>query len=134
MKLDPNDKIVGVKICTDDQDIILSTKLGKSIRCESKKLRIFKGRSSKGIRGINLSDNDEIVSLSIIDNNSNKKNQKLSKTDKVVVIGKTTWDVIKGKKALKAIWKEDSLTESTEMHNDELVKILEGKNLYYQLQ
>ncbi|MFT7051462.1 MAG: isoquinoline 1-oxidoreductase beta subunit [Psychroserpens sp.] len=53
----------------------------------------------------------------------------LSKTDKVVVIGKTTWDVIKGKKALKAIWKEDSLTESTEMHNDELVKILDGKNL-----
>jgi DNA gyrase subunit A len=88
MKLDPNDKIVGVKICTDDQDIILSTKLGKSIRCESKKLRIFKGRSSKGIRGINLSDNDEIVSLSIIDNNSNKKNQKLSKTDKSEIAAK----------------------------------------------
>ena len=29
MKLDTNDKIVGVKICKDDQDIILSTKLGK---------------------------------------------------------------------------------------------------------
>jgi len=88
MKLDSNDKIVGVKICKDDQDIILSTKLGKSIRCESKKLRIFKGRSSKGIRGINLSDNDEIVSLSIIDSNSNKKNQKLSKIDKSEIAAK----------------------------------------------
>ena len=88
MKLDSNDKIVGVKICKDDQDIILSTKLGKSIRCESKKLRIFKGRSSKGIRGINLSDNDEIVSLSIIDNNSNKKNQKSSKTDNSEITAK----------------------------------------------
>ena len=54
MKLDNNDKIIGVKICKDDQDIILSTKLGKCIRFEAKKLRVFKGRSSKGIRGINL--------------------------------------------------------------------------------
>ena len=65
MKLDSDDKIIGVKICKDDQDIILSTKLGKCIRFESKKLRIFKGRSSKGIRGINLSESDSIVSLSI---------------------------------------------------------------------
>ena len=41
MKLDTNDKIVGVKICKDDQDIILSTKFGKCIRFELKKLRIF---------------------------------------------------------------------------------------------
>ncbi len=82
MKLDPNDKIVGVKICRDDQDVILSTKNGKCIRFDSKKLRVFKGRSSKGIRGINLANNDSIVSLSIIDQDSNKKNGKLSKDDK----------------------------------------------------
>ena len=76
MKLDSNDKIIGVKICKDDQDIILSTKFGKCIRFESKKLRIFKGRSSKGIKGIELASNDEIVSLSIIDNNKIKKNGK----------------------------------------------------------
>ena len=73
MKLDTNDKIIGVKICKNDQDIILSTKFGKCIRFESKKLRVFKGRSSKGIRGINLADNDEIVSLSIIDSLNQKK-------------------------------------------------------------
>jgi len=82
MKLDPNDKIIGVKICKDDQDIMLSTKNGKCIRFFSKKLRIFKGRSSKGIKGINLSDKDSIVSLSIIDHDSNKKNGKLNKDDK----------------------------------------------------
>jgi len=82
MKLDTNDKIIGVKICRDDQDIILSTKKGKCIRFESKKLRIFKGRSSKGIRGINLADNDSIVSLSITDHDVNKKNGKLNKDDK----------------------------------------------------
>ena len=76
MKLDTNDKIVGVKICKEDQDIILSTKLGKCIRFESKKLRVFKGRSSKGIKGIVLGANDQIVSLSIIDNDKNTKNGK----------------------------------------------------------
>ena len=79
MKLDVDDKIVGVKICKDDQDIILSTKFGKCIRFKAKKLRVFKGRSSKGIRGINLHDKDTIVSLSIIDHDSSKKNGKLNK-------------------------------------------------------
>ena len=73
MKLDTSDKIVGVEICKDDQDIMLSTKKGKCIRFESKKLRVFKGRSSKGIKGINLSPNDEIVSLSIINQNKIRK-------------------------------------------------------------
>ena len=82
MKLDANDRIVGIKICKDDQDIILSTKIGKCIRFESKKLRVFKGRSSKGIKGIVLAPNDQIVSLSIIDSNKNIKNVKKSKDDK----------------------------------------------------
>ena len=76
IKLDPNDKIVGVEICKDDQDVMLSTKNGKCIRFESKKLRIFKGRSSKGIKGIELSPNDEIVSLSIANKEKTKKDSK----------------------------------------------------------
>ena len=82
MKLDTNDKIVGVKICKNDQDIMLSTKLGKCIRFESSKLRVFKGRSSKGIKGIVLAQNDQIVSLSIIDNDKSSKNGKKSKDEK----------------------------------------------------
>ena len=75
MKLDSNDKIVGVKICKDDQDIILSTKLSKCKRYEEKKLRVFKGRSSKGIKGLELATNDQIVSLSVIDKDKTKKNK-----------------------------------------------------------
>jgi len=67
MKLDQDDKIIGVKICKDDQDIMLSSKSGKCIRFKSKKLRLFKGRSSKGIKGIQL-NNDKVISLSILDN------------------------------------------------------------------
>ena len=68
MKLDQDDKIIGVKICKDDQDILLSTQFGKCIRFKSKKLRLFKGRSSKGIKGIKLNEKDKVISLSILDN------------------------------------------------------------------
>jgi DNA gyrase subunit A len=68
MKLDDDDKIIGVKICKEDEDILLSTQLGKCIRFKSKKLRLFKGRSSKGIKGVQLSDKDKVISLSIIEN------------------------------------------------------------------
>ncbi len=68
MKLDQDDKIIDVKICRDDQDVLLSTQFGKCIRFKSKKLRLFKGRSSKGIKGIQLKDNDKVISLSILDN------------------------------------------------------------------
>ena len=88
MKLDNNDKIVGVKICQEDQDVILSTKFGKCIRFEAKKLRVFKGRSSKGIKGIELAPNDQIVSLSVIDSDKIKKNGKKSKDDKSEIIAK----------------------------------------------
>jgi DNA gyrase subunit A len=84
MKLGENDKIVGVRICKEDQDILLATRLGKCIRFMSKKLRLFKGRSSKGIRGIQLNDKDKIISLSILDkpqvNNKIKGDEKVKKT------------------------------------------------------
>ena len=81
MKLDPDDKIIGVKICREDQDIILSTQLGKCIRFMSKKLRIFKGRSSKGIKGIQLGAEDKVISLSVLDaaNINSKTAKKLLK-------------------------------------------------------
>jgi DNA gyrase subunit A len=82
MKLDQDDKIIGVKIVRDDQDIILTTKLGKCIRFKSQKLRIFKGRSSKGIKGIELGQGDKVISLSVVDNTGLKNNNKNSNKDK----------------------------------------------------
>ena len=85
MKLEQNDKIVGVKICRDDQDILLSTLHGKCIRFMSKKLRLFKGRSSKGIRGIQLKDNDKVISLATLE--SPKIDQKTIKKDNKIKKG-----------------------------------------------
>ena len=47
---------------------MLSTQFGKCIRFKSKKLRLFKGRASKGIKGIQLADSDKVISLSIVKN------------------------------------------------------------------
>ena len=85
MKLDQDDKIIGVKICRDDQDILLSTQFGKCIRFKSKKLRLFKGRSSKGIKGIQLNDKDKVISVSILDNS--KIDQKTISKDKKIKNG-----------------------------------------------
>ena len=82
MKLDQDDRIIGVKICRDDQDILLSTQLGKCIRFKSKKLRLFKGRASKGIKGIQLKENDKVISLSILDNS--KIDPKMLSKDKKI--------------------------------------------------
>ena len=82
MKLDQDDKIIGVKICKEEQDVLLSTKFGKCIRFKSKKLRLFKGRSSKGIKGIKLNDKDKVISLSILENSS--INQKTIEKDKKI--------------------------------------------------
>ena len=66
MKLSDSNKIVGVKICTENDDVLLSTKEGKCIRTPVSKLRTTKSRSSIGVRGIKLAKNDSIISLSIL--------------------------------------------------------------------
>jgi len=87
MKLDPNDFIVDVKIINDEDDFLLCAKSGKALRVQSKKLRIFKGRSSKGIKGISLKKDDKIASLTIlksvnISSEEAKSYLKQSKADK----------------------------------------------------
>jgi DNA gyrase subunit A len=66
MKLEPGDGIVGVQTCTDQDDVLLTTKFGKCIRFALTDVRVFKGRDSTGVRGIKLADGDEVVSLSLL--------------------------------------------------------------------
>ncbi len=66
MKLEKGDQIISVKIVNKDQDVMLNTYSGKSLRISSSKIRIFKGRSSKGIKGINLKNDDKVISLTVL--------------------------------------------------------------------
>ncbi len=66
MKLKENDELVNVIICSEKDNIFMSTKLGKCIRFGCKDLRIFSGRSSIGVRGVRLAKNDSVISLAIL--------------------------------------------------------------------
>ncbi len=66
MKLEEGDGIVGVQVCTEDDDILLTTRGGKCIRFPVGDVRVFKGRESTGVRGIRLANEDEVVSLSLL--------------------------------------------------------------------
>ena len=66
MKLDEGDTLIDVKICTDEQDVLLAAKAGKSIRFPVADVRVFSGRTSTGVRGIRLGTNDEVISMSVL--------------------------------------------------------------------
>ena len=66
MKLEPGDGILGVEICTDQDDVLLTTRAGKCIRFAVTDVRVFKGRDSTGVRGIRLAEGDALVSLSLL--------------------------------------------------------------------
>jgi DNA gyrase subunit A len=66
MKLAEGDGIIGVATCTEDDDFLLTTRLGKAIRFAVKDVRVFKGRDSTGVRGIKLVEGDAVVSLSLL--------------------------------------------------------------------
>ena len=66
MKLDPGDMIAGVEICTEKDDVHLTTAKGQCIRFPVEEVRVFKGRDSTGVRGIRLEDEDHLISMSIL--------------------------------------------------------------------
>lgn len=67
MKLqEDEDQIINVAICSPNDDVLLTTALGQCIRFKATDVRVFKGRDSTGVRGINLAKGDEVISMSII--------------------------------------------------------------------
>jgi DNA gyrase subunit A len=66
MKLDEGEAIVDVQICTEHDDVLLTSANGQCIRFPVADVRVFQGRTSMGVRGIALADGDKLISLSIL--------------------------------------------------------------------
>ena len=66
MKLDEGEGIVDVQICSEKDDVLLTTNLGQCIRFAVNDVRVFKGRDSMGVRGVSLADGDSVISLAIL--------------------------------------------------------------------
>lgn len=66
MKLDDNEAIVDVQICTEHDDVLLTGAGGQCIRFPVTDVRVFTGRTSMGVRGIALGEGDKVISLAIL--------------------------------------------------------------------
>ena len=66
MKLDAGDRIVGVEVCSEHDDVLLTSADGQAIRFPVIDVRVFKGRDSAGVRGIKLGKSDQLISMAIL--------------------------------------------------------------------
>jgi DNA gyrase subunit A len=63
---DASDRLIGVSLLTEEDDVLLATKEGRAVRFSATDVREFQSRTSAGVRGIRLREGDEVISLSIL--------------------------------------------------------------------
>ena len=63
---DPTDRLIGVDLLTEADDVLLATRNGKAIRFMATDVREFQSRTSTGVRGVRLLEGDEVISMSIL--------------------------------------------------------------------
>ncbi len=66
IRLDEDDSLVNVKACSEDDHILLASKLGKAIRFPVNAVRVFKSRTSDGVRAMRLANGDRVISITIL--------------------------------------------------------------------
>ncbi|MBX9942546.1 MAG: DNA gyrase subunit A [Reyranella sp.] len=64
---DAGDRLIGVSVCSEDQDVLLASRQGRSMRFPVATVRVFQSRASTGVRGIALAEGDEVISMSLFD-------------------------------------------------------------------
>lgn len=69
IRLDADDSLIGVLPCDEKQHVLLAAKQGKCIRFPVDAVRVFKSRTSDGVRGMKLAEGDEVISMSILNGN-----------------------------------------------------------------
>ncbi len=66
IRLDADDKLVSVQACNENNHVLLASRLGKCIRFPVSEVRVFRSRTSDGVRGMRLLGSDEVVSMTIL--------------------------------------------------------------------
>jgi DNA gyrase subunit A len=64
---DAGDRLIGVSVCGEEQDVLLATRQGRAMRFPVATVRVFQSRASTGVRGIALADGDQVISMSLFD-------------------------------------------------------------------
>jgi DNA gyrase subunit A len=63
---DPSDRLIGVSLLTEEDDVLIATRRGRAVRFAATDVREFQSRTAAGVRGIRLRDSDEVISISIL--------------------------------------------------------------------
>ncbi|HXV73486.1 MAG TPA: DNA gyrase C-terminal beta-propeller domain-containing protein, partial [Sphingomonadales bacterium] len=96
IKLDEGDRLVSVQVCGEKDDVLLAAAQGKSIRFAAKAVRLFKSRTSSGVRGMRLKKGDKIISMTIL------KGQNVTVEERNTYLRAAPWKGGPDKPALKA--------------------------------
>ena len=78
MRIDEGERIVDVQICSDKDDVLLTTARGQCIRFAVDDVRVFKGRDLMGVRGVALAEGDSVISLAILNSFDAKPAERLA--------------------------------------------------------
>jgi DNA gyrase subunit A len=66
IRMEADDRLMGVTLCKDNDHILLASKAGKCVRFPVTAIRVFKSRTSDGVRGMRLSKDDKVISMSVL--------------------------------------------------------------------
>jgi DNA gyrase subunit A len=66
IRMDEDDSLVDVRVCSDTDHILLASRAGKCIRFPVSSVRVFKSRTSDGVRGMDLEDSDKVISMTVL--------------------------------------------------------------------
>jgi len=78
IRLDDNDQLISVKVCKEDDHVLLATRNGKAIRFPVDSVRVFKSRTSDGVRGMKLAGDDKVISMTILKGIKNDMTERAS--------------------------------------------------------
>jgi DNA gyrase subunit A len=66
IRMDEDDSLINVMACNEDNHVLLASKMGKAIRFPVNAIRVFKSRTSDGVRGMKIADKDRVISMTIL--------------------------------------------------------------------
>jgi DNA gyrase subunit A len=91
---DADDRMIGVSLCNEIDDILLATRGGKAIRFEANRVREMKSRASVGVRAITLAKDDEVISLTVL------KGQDATPDERSAYLRAAVWKAEPGERTL----------------------------------
>ena len=66
IRMDEDDTLVNVATCSEEDHILLASKKGKALRFQANAVRVFRSRTSDGVRGMKLASGDKVISMTIL--------------------------------------------------------------------